>query len=319
MGISRLPPWFYQPRRKQEKPIGVSTYEADMRIFISWSGALSRDVAAALRDWLPSVVQHAEPWVSSEDVAKGTRWSVELGRELQDSDFGIICVTPANVDRPWLNFETGALSLRFGESRVSPFLLGVGHAAVAGGPLAQFQATLYHAADVARLVRSVNARSKTPLAEGLLEKAVRHWWPNLQAALDPLVARAEAEAEAPKSSTSEAMLAEILELTRAQGAAKLPEAMADAVPITPQLREVPRGGVDINEVTFQLARLRAATSDVVPNRPDTAVMVEVRARILLLVKALGPIVDTALVDSLTQMYTEQFTEAELAKATGRSA
>ena len=67
-----------------------------MKLFISWSGDKSRDVAHALRDWLPQVLHTIDPFVSSKDIRAGTRWQAEIAGELNDTDFGLICVTQEN-------------------------------------------------------------------------------------------------------------------------------------------------------------------------------------------------------------------------------
>src|SRR5579863_2718491 len=113
-----------------------------MKVFLSWSGELSHKIAIEMRDWLPFVIQSVEPYVSSEDIDKGTRWSIDIAKELENSSFGILCVTPQNLDAPWLNFEAGALSKAFNTASVSPFLFGLKPSDLKKSPLLQFQSTL---------------------------------------------------------------------------------------------------------------------------------------------------------------------------------
>ena len=84
-----------------------------MKVFISWSGDQSKKIAQLFRDWLPTVIQAIEPFVSSEDIEKGARWNTDIAQELKESSFGLICVTKDNLNSQWLNFEAGALSIRF--------------------------------------------------------------------------------------------------------------------------------------------------------------------------------------------------------------
>lgn len=92
-----------------------------MRVFVTWSGELSHDVAILLKDRLPRVLQVLGPYVSSEDIAKGARWFTEIPGELEASRFGMICVTRDNAREPWVNCEAGALSRQVQRKRVCPF------------------------------------------------------------------------------------------------------------------------------------------------------------------------------------------------------
>jgi hypothetical protein len=85
------------------------------------------------------VVQHVEPWMSEEDIPTGTRWNDQVATELERTNFGIICLTRANQERPWLLFEAGALAKSVKVSRVVPLCIDLLPADITG-PLATFQA-----------------------------------------------------------------------------------------------------------------------------------------------------------------------------------
>ncbi|ELS3714895.1 toll/interleukin-1 receptor domain-containing protein [Vibrio fluvialis] len=151
-----------------------------MKVFISWSGDTSHRVAKIFRDWLPSVIQSVTPYVSSEDIDKGSRWSTDIAGELDESTYGILCVTRENLDAPWLNFEAGALGKSVEKSRVSPFLYQLKRSEIKG-PILQFQSTIQDRDDVFKLIKSINqACGELGLDEARLEKVFDVWWPSLE-------------------------------------------------------------------------------------------------------------------------------------------
>lgn len=111
-----------------------------MKVFISWSGERSKAVAAALRYWLPKVIQALDPWMSADDIEKGTRWRSGIANELEQSSVGIICLTRENLASPWIHFEAGALSKQQDKTYVCTLLVGLEPTDVRE-PLAQFQHT----------------------------------------------------------------------------------------------------------------------------------------------------------------------------------
>lgn len=187
-----------------------------MKVFLSWSGSKSHKVALTLRDWLPSVIQSIQPYVSSEDIDKGARWSTDIAKELEDSGFGILCVTKENLHAPWLTFEAGALSKKLEKSYVSPFLFDIKRSEI-NGPILQFQSTVHNEEDVLKLIKTINkACGDTKLSDEMVEKAFKAWYPTLQEELKKVTKDfkvEEANNEEPEKEKQE-ILEEILELTR---------------------------------------------------------------------------------------------------------
>src|SRR5437764_8405785 len=148
-----------------------------MKVFISWSGERSRLVAEALRYWLPKVIQAIQPWMSSSDIEKGTRWRTDIASELEQSSIGIICLTPENLNSSWLHFEAGALSKQQQNTYVCTFLYELEPADVRE-PLAQFQNTKAQRDDVKKLIQTINnslGDMKLPDAE--MNESFDVWWP----------------------------------------------------------------------------------------------------------------------------------------------
>jgi len=191
-----------------------------MKVFLSWSGPLSLKVACAFRDWLPSVIQSVKPYVSSEDIDKGARWSTDIAQELKESSFGILCITKDNLSAPWINFEAGALSKTFDKSRVCPFLFNIKRSEVQG-PLLQFQSALCERDEIEKLLHSINASlpEDEKLEEGRIKKVFEVWWPELKHQLEKL-RKDEAGEPQPKpeiqKEVTHAILEELLELARNQ-------------------------------------------------------------------------------------------------------
>ena len=183
-------------------------------MFLSWSGFTSKAVAEALRHWLPCVIQSVTPWMSGEDIARGSRWSAELAHQLETTRVGIVCVTPENISAPWLLFEAGALSKTTAATFVCPYLHNVETTELTG-PLAEFQASSADRDGTKRLLHTINSATgnTTTLSERQLDDTFDVWWPRLETLLNHV---GDMHATEPQQKrTDRDILTEVLELLRA--------------------------------------------------------------------------------------------------------
>jgi hypothetical protein len=151
-----------------------------MRIFLSWSGQTSKQLALSLREWLPLVLHYVEPWMSNADIPAGERWATQVGRELENSQFGIICLTRENHDAPWVMFEAGALAKSVAESAVCPFLIDLSISDLAG-PLTQFQAKKSDREGMFELLSAINGKAPQAIPQARLSELFGLLWPKLEA------------------------------------------------------------------------------------------------------------------------------------------
>jgi hypothetical protein len=127
-----------------------------MKVFISWSGERSRQVAEVLNRWLPLVTENVEPWLSTHDIASGSQWFSEITQNLEATTQGIFCITNENKNKPWILFEAGALAKGSQKSRVYTFLIDLGNEDIED-PLAQFNHTFpLRKESVWSLIKTIN-------------------------------------------------------------------------------------------------------------------------------------------------------------------
>jgi TIR domain len=170
----------------QSSAEGNNTMAAVLEVFTSWSGNISREAAAAIRDWLPTVLPGTQPWVSAEDITKGKPWFTSIADQLKRSRVCLICVTPDNVRSPWLFYEAGAIAHAVPDARICPFLIGVDPKEISATPLGQYQCTCATKEDTWRLIRDLNQCLETPHDEGVLRGAFDSRWTGLRRRLEKL-------------------------------------------------------------------------------------------------------------------------------------
>lgn len=153
-------------------------------LFISWSGDRSEAAAKALCEWVPILIQSAAPWISS-GIGKGSRWLDELATQLQATTISILCLTPENMNSPWLLFEAGALSKTVDyRTRACTYLLCGLEPEQVAPPLGIFQATRSNKDDTRRLVHTLNyALSDPPVPDAHLDILFDLMWPKLDKSL----------------------------------------------------------------------------------------------------------------------------------------
>lgn len=184
-----------------------------MKVFISWSGDLSKKYAEALRDWLPAVLQAVTPYFTPSDIEKGTRWSTDIATELASSQVGIICVTRDNLHADWILFEAGALSKSLDKSHVCPIIFGISNTDLSG-PLKQFQTTDFERADILKLISVINNKlGDNKLSPKTLDAVFDKWWPDLEAKIKNISSTVAAPKEPVRSDRE--LIEEILTLSRA--------------------------------------------------------------------------------------------------------
>jgi hypothetical protein len=156
-------------------------------VFISWSDKRSLIVAEGLAKWLPSVLRNVDAlW--SDRVAIGEQLFGEINGMLKQADFVVLCLTPENVTKTWINYEAGVV---FGKTektaKVCPYLIKTDPDFTRiklPTPLAHFNGVMADKSGTRKLIRDINKATKNPLSNNALGEIFKKKWPILKRVLD---------------------------------------------------------------------------------------------------------------------------------------
>ena len=151
--------------------------------------------------------------MSERDIQPGQRWNEEISTRLKDTNFGIICLTPENLNAPWLLFEAGALAKAVESAHVVPLLFEMRKAHLAF-PLAQFQSVEADQEGFFALASAINrALGDQRLDANVLSSIFTGLWPDLASSLKS-VAQSPHEAIGQADRSDREILEELLSSVR---------------------------------------------------------------------------------------------------------
>lgn len=188
-----------------------------MKIFVSWSGELSKKIAEILKKWIPCVLQSVEVFYSPEDIEKGENWDAKISKELSESSYGIICITSENTGAPWINFEAGAIAKTL-DARVAVLMIDVRTSDIQG-PLKRYQATKLEKNDIYHLISDINNSTESPLPYSTFDPVFYAVWETMNSEIESIMTENHSsidEDDVSKKTDSSEAIEEILQLLRKQ-------------------------------------------------------------------------------------------------------
>jgi hypothetical protein len=184
-----------------------------MRVFISWSGEFSKQLAEAIREWLATALPYVKPFFTPADIEKGANWAHEISIQLKESSFCVIALTRESLNSNWVMFEAGAISSSVDKPRICAILFGIEPIDLQG-PLAAFQATKFSREDIYRLVKTINLNAgEAAIENGTLDRIFEKWWSELEDKVSKIMSQAGSTPKPPARKDRD-LLEEVVGLSR---------------------------------------------------------------------------------------------------------
>jgi hypothetical protein len=153
-----------------------------MKIFLCWSGDLSRQVAHMFRNDLKKLFPKLQIFMSEADIKPGEIWFIKLLKELKETHFGIVFLTPENIKNQWIHFETGALTKHLNGKdygKACGLLLKNLPSDQVIGPLHNFQNKHFDKPGLKSIILTINKKLRPSSSEEKLSRNFEKLWPNI--------------------------------------------------------------------------------------------------------------------------------------------
>ncbi len=126
-----------------------------VKLFISWSGKISYEIANKFKEWLNDIFPDIEIFVSNDDLRYGRSWEDGLRKELNKTNYGIICLTKTNLNSNWILFESGGILKGKPKSIIWTLLYNVDEQDIKR-PLGMFQHCKINKKGILKLIKEIN-------------------------------------------------------------------------------------------------------------------------------------------------------------------
>jgi hypothetical protein len=154
----------------------------DLRIFMSWSGSLSKEIATLFEENMEFIFDsNVSSSMSKSSIEPGEIWSQRFGKELEMCEVGIIFLSHENHETPWLLFEAGVLANQFEATCVMVLCLDLEEAQITKSPFSQFQCVKFTLLGIKDIVKTIaNLCNQSERVEVFHERLEAAWDKNLK-------------------------------------------------------------------------------------------------------------------------------------------
>lgn len=180
-----------------------------MKIFLSWSGNRSKEIALLLKKFLEGLFRNdVNVWMSHESITYGSMSIQEIHTALINSDKCIALITEDNISSPWIMYEAGTIMGQNSANTVKannrdiiiPILFDdISDLKFVGNPLNQFQRLQYNRKTMLRLVKQFNGATRSFTEDDILEKQFSLNWSALNKEIKAILNKFSLSRNAPLS------------------------------------------------------------------------------------------------------------------------